>query len=271
MVADPFTIAGAFGLVAGLTGFVASTIEKSAGQIDTVRNAHSRLRAHQGALKCCQQRLEAWARQWYDHDEIIEEDLSFLWGVKGFHEIERQKANILAEQDSLLKFLYGRRWFEVNSEEATSHWENILRGQEDALRRNNAAPDAPSDSRSRDLYIRISTALWNNSLLAASIERLRRLLEDLEAISRLRFHEAQKSIDHHKQPSTEEIGGIIRQHHRMQRLVQGLSVAYQDLRRSAGSCELLLTSFDKTEMCQLGTQDQLVITFLSVRINDHDT
>jgi hypothetical protein len=51
MVVDPFSIAGAVGLAAGLTGFVASTIEKAVGQVNTATHANQRLDGHQLALQ----------------------------------------------------------------------------------------------------------------------------------------------------------------------------------------------------------------------------
>jgi len=266
MVADPFTIAGAFGLAAGLTGFVASTVEKAAGQLNTAKHAHQRLRGLQVALKTCQTRLEAWAQQWYDHEEITKEDSRFLWGFEGLEDVEHIKLNILKEQDDLLKLLYGRSWSRTHGQEAALHWESILHGQEDALRQNNPAPPIPSDYRSRDFCVRLSTALWSNSLLSASADRLKRLVGDLETISRLRFHGAQKSVDHYKQPSKEEIGSVIKNRRRMEHLAQALTIAYQNLRPSAGSCELLFTNFDKAEMCQLDAQHDLAVTFLIVSI-----
>lgn len=85
MVVDPFSIAGAVGLAAGLTGFVASTIEKAAGQLHTATHAKQRLDAHQLDLQICQERLDAWARQWYENDGLVkerldDEELRFLWG-----------------------------------------------------------------------------------------------------------------------------------------------------------------------------------------------
>jgi hypothetical protein len=264
MVADPFTIAGAFGLAAGLTSFVASTVEKTAGQIDTARHAHERLRVYQIALKTCQRRLEAWARQWYGHEGSMGEDLRSLWGPEGLEEIENLKLIIVEEQECVLGLLYGRRWLRLCGRDASARWEMILRGQEDALRQNRPAPALPMDSSSRDFYIRIQTALWNNNLLSASVDRMKRLVDDLETTSRLRFHEVQRSGDHHRQPSTEEIGSIIRQRRRMQLLTQALLVAYQNLRHPAGSCGLLFMNFDKVEMCRLAGQDELAVTFLIV-------
>ena len=57
MVVDPFSIAGAVGLAAGLTGFVASTIERAVGQVNTAIHAEQRLNGHQLALQTCQERL----------------------------------------------------------------------------------------------------------------------------------------------------------------------------------------------------------------------
>jgi hypothetical protein len=271
MVADSFTIAGTFGLAAGLTGFFASTVERAAGQLNTAKHAHQRLRGFQVTLKTCQRRLEAWAQQWYSHEEITKEDPLFLWGSEGLEDVEHIKLNILKEQDDLLKLLYGRSWSRTHGREAALRWESILQGQEDALRQNSPAPPAPSDDGSRDLCVRISTALCNNSLLSTSVDRLKRLVEDLETISRLRFHEAQKSVDHHKQPSKDEIGSFVKQYRRMEHLAQALSVAYQNLRPSAGSCELLFTNFDKVEICRLGAQSEWAVTFLIVSSIKSDT
>lgn len=264
MVVDPFTIAGAFGLAAGLVGFIASTVEKAAGQINTANHADVRLQVFEIALKTCQRRLEAWAQQWHSHEEITKEDLRFLWGSEGLEEVEQIKISISKEQDDLLKLLYGRKWFKTYGQEASLRWEGILRGQEDALRQNHPAPPAPSDYGSKDIYGRISTALWNNSLLSGSVDRLRGLVESLEITSRLRFHDAQQSADRHRQPSEDEIEGVLRQCRRMQRLSRALSVTYRNLRSLAGSCELLFTNFDRAEMCRLGIQNELAVTFLIV-------
>jgi hypothetical protein len=266
MAADPFAIAGSLGLAAGLIGFVASTVEKAAGQFNTANHAHLRLQEYQGSLNTCQRRVEAWAQQWHDHEEVTKEDASFLWGPEGLGEVEQLKTNILEEQGDLLKLLYGRSWSNTYGQETAVHWAGILQGQENALRRHHPAPPAPSDSKSKDIYTRISTALWKNNLLSTSVDRLKGLVENLETTSRLHFHKAQsqKSADHHRQPSNEEIGIVIKQHHRMRHLAHALSVAYQNLRPSAGSCELLFTDFDKAEICRLEMQNELVLTFLIV-------
>jgi hypothetical protein len=263
-MADPFAIAGSIGLAAGLISFVASTVEKAVGQISNGIHAQQRLLAFQIALQTCQGRVEAWAQQWHGHEETTTEDSRFLWGPEGLREVEKVKSSIQEEQNDILKLLYGRSWLNTHGQETTDLWAGILQGQEDALRQDHPAPPAPSDSKSQDIYIRISTALWKNNLLSTSVDRLKGLVENLETTSRLRFHKAQKSADHHRQPSNEEIGSVVKQHHRMRHLAHALSVAYQNLRPSAGSCELLFTDFDKAEMCRLELQNDLDLTFLMV-------
>jgi hypothetical protein len=93
---------------------------------------------------------------------------------------------------------------------------------------------------------------------------LKGLVDSLETTSRLRFHEAQQSAYCHSQPSEDEIESVLRQRRRMQNLALALSVAYQNLRPSAGSCELLFTNFDRAEMCRLEMQNDLAVTFLIV-------
>jgi hypothetical protein len=264
MVVDPFAIAGSLGLAAGLIGFVASTVEKAAGQLNTAIHARLRLRECQGSLKTCQRRLEAWAQQWHDHDEITNEDSRFLWGSEGLREVEQLKADISEEQENLLVLLYGRSWSQTYGQETAIHWGRILQGQEDALRQNRPAPPAPSDYTSISLCARFSTALWKNNLLSASVDRLKALVDNLERTSQLCFHRAQKSADHHRQPPKDEIMSVIKQRHRIRHLTHALSVTYQNLRPSAGFCELLFTDFDKAEMCRLEMQNELAVTFLIV-------
>jgi hypothetical protein len=264
MAVDPFAIAGSLGLAAGLIGFVASTVEKAVGQISNGKHAQQRLLVFQIALQTCEGRVEAWAHQWYGHEETTREDSRFLWGPEGLREVENVKSSIQEEQNDILKLLYGRSWSNTHGQETIDLWAGILQGQEDALRQDHQAPPAPSDSKSKDIYTRISTALWKNNLLSTSVDRLKGLVENLETTSRLRFHKAQKSADHHRQPSNEEIGSVVKQHHRMRHLAHALSVAYQNLRPSAGSCELLFTDFDKAEMCRLEMQNELALTFLMV-------
>jgi hypothetical protein len=264
MVADPFAIAGSLGLAAGLISFVASTVEKAAGQINTATHAPLRLLECEASLKTCQNRLEAWAQQWHDHEEPTDENSRFLWGSEGLEEIEQLKANILKEQADLRKLLYGRSWSKTHGQDAALHWKDILQGQEDALRHKHLTPPKLSDCETDNIYKSFSTGLWKNNLLSASGERLKGLVENLETTSRLRFHKAQKSADHHRQPSKEEIGSAVKQHRRMRHLARALSVAYQNLRPSAGSCEVMFTNFDKAEMCRLEMQNELAVTFLVV-------
>ena len=264
-MADPFAIAGAIGLVAGLTGFIASTLEKSIGQISNGKHAHQRLRAFHIALQTCQRRMEAWAQQWHGHEEITKEDSRFLWGPEGLREVEIVKDSILEEQHDVLGLLYGGTWLTAHGH----HWTGILQGQEDALRRNLPTPSAPSDDRIKDICTCISIALWRNNLLTTSVDRLKGLVDNLESTSRLRFHEAQKSADHYGQPSRKEIGSVIMRRHRMQHLAQALSVAYQDLKASAKFCELVFTDFDEAEFCRLEMQNELAVTFLIVSDISH--
>jgi hypothetical protein len=98
---------------------------------------------------------------------------------------------------------------------------------------------------------------------------LKGLVESLEATSRLRFHETQQSADRDPQPSEDEIEGVLRQRRRMQNLAHALSVAYQNLRSSAGSYELLFTNFDRAGMCRLEMQNDLVVTFLTMSNVDY--
>ena len=140
---------------------------------------------------------------------------------------------------------------------------------EDALRQNYPVPPAPSDRESKDLYSCISTALWKNRLLSGSVDRLKGLVESLGTTLRLRFHEAQQSADRHRQPSDDEIESVLRQRRRMQDLAHALSVAYQNLRPSAGSCELLFMDFDRAEMCRLEMQNDLAVTFMIVSNVDY--
>lgn len=267
-MADPFAIAGAIGLAAGLTSFIASTLEKSIGQINNGKHAHQRLRAFHIALQTSQRRMEAWARQWHGHEKITRDDSRFLWGPGGLREVEIVENSILEEHNDILRLLYGSTWLTAYSH----HWTGILQGQEDALRQRPdlPAPPAPSDDRTKAVCTCIAIALWKNNLLSTSVERLKGLVDSLETTSKLKFHEAQKSADHHGQPSGEEIENVIVRRRRMQHLARALSAAYQKLRPSAEFCELVFTDFDKAETCRLETQNnELAVTFLIVSDINH--
>lgn len=270
MVVDPFSIAGAVGLAAGLTGFVASTIEKAVGQVNTATHANQRLDGHQLALQTCQERLDAWARQWYQNNGLAKErlddaELRFLWGREGFEQVEWMKSAILLEQEDLCKLLCGHVCVsvELGTLRDQSRWEEYIQGAKVSIvsKRNTPAPPA---NVSGAFLRRKKTALWNENLLSASVGRLEKRVDNLERTSCIQFHKAhQNSSSHYTQPSQEEIGSIIRQQRRMQHLFHDLLDAYDDLQvRRSG---LSFTPFDDAALCQLGTQHELTVTFLSVR------
>lgn len=269
MVVDPFSIAGAVGLAAGLTGFVASTIEKSVGQVKTATHAHQRLDGHQLALQTGQERLEAWARQWYENDGVLnellsEKELRFLWGDDGYEKVESIKAAVLLEQEELCKLLYGKIW--ANNETSTDQrlWKNYMEGAKSCIVSRHDLPALPADF-SRTFLIRVKTALWNENLLSASVTRLESRVDNLEKTSCILFHKAQQSrCSHYTQPSQEEIGAIIRQQRRMQHLLHDLLDAYDHLQNYRSHADLSFTPFDDAGICQLGTQHELTVTFLSV-------
>jgi HAMP domain-containing protein len=264
MPVDPFSIAGVFGLAAGLIGFTVSTIEKSAGQLNTARQAHQRLRGHWEALKTCQQRLEAWERQWYDHEKLEQDDLNFLWDREGVQAVDSKRAVLLDEQGELLKLLYNGEGSESRSRETSSWWSKVFRDLDMAMRSGVPGPDPPSDGKLKDFSIRVAMALWRNNNLSASVGRLRGLVEDLERTSVLCFHKAQRSTGQITQPSQEEVEGLIQQRRRMRHLIEALLSVYHGVRRQSDPCELLLTSFDELEICQLRTHHELTVSFLLV-------
>lgn len=268
MVVDPFSIAGAVGLAAGLTGFVASTIEKAVGQVNTATHADQRLDGHQLALKTCQERLDAWARQWYENDGLVKErlddgELRFLWGDEGFEQLELMKTAILLEQEDLCKLLCGHGWAQSQAIRDRWYWEDCMKGAKDSMVSRSMTPAPPGDL-SRNFTRRMKTALWNECLLSASVGRLEKRVENLERTSCMHFHKAHpNSSSHYTQPSQEEIGSIIRQKRRMQHLFHDLLDAYDGLKIHQSG--LSFTPFDDAEICQLGTQHELTVTFLSVR------
>jgi hypothetical protein len=172
MPVDPFSIAGVFGLAAGLIGFTVSTIEKSAGQLNTARQAHQRLRGHWEALKTCQQRLEAWERQWYDHEKLEQDDLNFLWDREGVQAVDSKRAVLLDEQGELLKLLYNGEGSESRSRETSSWWSKVFRDLDMAMRSGVPGPDPPSDGKLKDFSIRVAMALWTERLGGRSGENL---------------------------------------------------------------------------------------------------
>ena len=274
MPVDPFSIAGAVGLAAGLTGFVASTIEKAVGQVNTATHADQRLDGHQLALQTCQGRLDAWARQWHENDGLAQErlddgELRFLWGHEGFEKVELMKNAILLEQEDLNKLLRGHGWAHTETLEGRRLWESYIQGAKDSMisKRNIRAPPMYS---SRDFLRRVKTALWNENLLSASVGRLEKRVDNLERTSCMCFHKAHpNSSSHYTQPSQDEIGSIIRQKRRMQHLLHDLADAYDDLQIHQSG--LSFTPFDNAEICQLGTQHELTVTFLSVRLSRSPT
>ena len=163
MVVDPFSIAGAVGLAAGLTGFVASTIEKAAGQMNTATHADQRLDGHQLALQTCQERLDAWARQWYGDDGLAKErldddELRFLWGHEGFEQVELMKTAILLEQKDFCKLLRGHSWARSQALGDVWRWEDCIKDAEVSMVSKRNAP-APPANLSGAFLRRMKTAL----------------------------------------------------------------------------------------------------------------
>lgn len=272
MVVGPFSIAGAVGLAAGLAGFVASTIEKAVGQVNTATHAEQRLNGHQLALKTCQERLGAWARQWHENDGLANErlddgELRFLWGHEGLEQVELMKTAILLEQEDLCKLLYGRSCVNFRTWRDQRRWEEYIQGAQ--ARQVFTVPKgntpAPLADVSGAFLRRIKTALWNESLLLGSVGRLEKRVETLERTSCMCFRKAHPNgSSHYTQPSQEEIGSVIRQQRRMQHLFHDLLDAYDD--RLIHRSGLSFTPFQDAEICQLGTQHELTVTFLIVRL-----
>lgn len=264
MPADPFTIAGVFGLTAGLIGFVASTIEKTASQIATVKCAHQRMQGYQENLKSCQDCLEAWVRQWHgEQDEPhTEEELTFLWGQQGFEDVEKKLVNIVAEQRGLLKLLHGSELTQCEYGECPQQWGLFVRNTIQ-----NARPPESADSNMGKFVEQLSISLWKNNLVSSTINRLKDHVSELESTSCIRFHQAQgiTSSHHSTQPSPDDIERCLRQRHRTTDLVRALRTAYEGLRRPHERfCELLLTPFSETEEYRLERQHELTLAFLSV-------
>lgn len=263
MVVDPFSIAGAVGLAAGLIGFMASTIERTTNTIDTAKHTSSRLKIHDLSLRTCQQRLKEWARQWHGRlGGRAEQELRFLWGDDGFEEIENRKQRILEEQTSLHQLLYGRQWFERR---ALREWRTTLQRQEEAILRGRFPLLLPKTSaRHLNIYRQLATSLWDNNLIAGGVDRLRRLVDDLETTSKLYYHHQQQTSGSREQPSREDVRSVLRLRARAQRLSLALANAHQDLFCADAEWALLSTFFDVSETCQLDATDQLPVTFLKV-------
>jgi hypothetical protein len=263
MVVDPFSIAGAVGLAAGLVGFMASTIERTSNTIDTAKHTSNRLKIHDLSLRTCQQRLKEWARQWHGRlGRTTENDLRFLWGGDGFEEIESRKQRILEEQASLHQLLYGRQWFERR---ALEEWRITLQSQEQAILRGQfPLPQPKTNGRHLNVYRQLATALWDNNLIAGGVDRLRRLIDDLEITSQLYYHHQQQTSGPRQQPSREDVRSVLRLRARAQRLSVALTSAHHDLVRADAEWALLSTVFDDPKLCQLDANDQLSVTFLKV-------
>lgn len=263
MAGDPFSIAGIFGLTAGLIGFLASTIEKSVSQIDTAKHAYQRMQGYQEALQTCRCRLEAWGRQWYGEcDEIhVDEDFQFLWGVKGFVDIKDKMSTIDAELRGLLKLLYGGESARSSGGEYAHRWELIV---QDSIR--SAHPPTDIHSELRGFLERMSMSLWKNNLLSAATSRLCECIGGLETTSCIYFHQARgdTSRPYNAQPSKDDIDLCLQHRRRTIHLTKALCKAYEVLRSHGRFCELLLIPFDEIETCQLERQQELTLTFLTV-------
>jgi hypothetical protein len=268
MVVDPFSLAGAVGLAAGLTGFVASTIEKAVGQVYTATHADQRLDGHQLALRTCQERLDAWARQWYEIDgpateRLDDGELRVLWGHEGFEQVESMKTAVLLEQEDLCKLLYGRVCVGWRTLRDQRRWEECVQSAKVAIVSERNTPAPPTDLSGAFLR-RMKTALWNENLLSASVGRLEKGVDNLERTSCIYFHKAHPNGgSHYTQPSQEEIGSILRQERRIHHLFNDLLDAYDELQIYQSG--LSFTPFDDAEICQLRTQHELTVTFFSVR------
>jgi hypothetical protein len=240
MVVDPFSIAGAVGLAAGLTGFVASTIEKAVGQVNTATHADQRLDGHQLALQTCQERLDAWARQWYGNDGLVKErlddgELRFLWGHEGFEQVELMKTAILLEQEDLFKILCGRGWAYTETSAGRRLWECWVKDAQDSMVSTGNTP-APPTHLSRKFLRRVRTALWIENLLSAGVGRLEK--DNLERTSCMHFHRAHQnsSSSHYSQPSQEQIGSVLSMHTIIYKFTNQHSHSHlSTMRRSANS------------------------------------
>lgn len=141
-----------------------------------------------------------------------------------------------------------------------SRWNEYIRCAQVSLVSKRNTPAPPVDLSGAFLR-RMKTALWNENLLSASVGRLEGRVDNLERTSCMCFHKAHpSSSSHYTQPSQEEIGSVIRQKRRMKHLFHDL---LDDLQiRESG---LSFTPFDDAKLCQLNTQHEITVTFLSVR------
>lgn len=189
---------------------------------------------------------------------------AFSGAIDGFEDIETRKQRILEEQVSLHRLLYGREWF---GRHEGDEWRATLQSHEDAILRGQfPLPQPRVNARHLNIYRQLATCFWDNSLLSGGVDRLRRLVDDLETSSRLYYHQQRHTSSAHDQPSRENIRSVLRLQARAQRLSVALTSAHKDLTSADAEWALLSTLFDDCKSSQLVAKDQLAITFLKVSI-----
>lgn len=260
---DPFSIAAAVGLAAGLTGFVVATIEKTAGTVSTAKHCGRRLRAHELSLKTCGQKLKDWGKRWHGRDGTSNRTFKGFWGPTGYNDIMERIAGILYEQKEILSILRGREWFERRSRDAII-WQTALDDRQRELQtRVTAATKVLEHPRNIDICCRVAIALWTNNLLVAAVSRLKDQVEALEYASKSHYYEARGSYEVGQDPPADALEAIKERHLRAERLHGAIWETYNMLSRQKLAVAFLLTPFENREAGLLDSVERMRMSFVA--------
>ena len=245
MVVDPFSIVGTLGLAAGLPGFIVSTVEKTALAASNAKHYSSVLKCHHNSLQADQSRLECHVC-WWGHEKSRD-----IEGIREcIYEQVRRISELLRKPNIPENDVDIKRWRDIQIEQETLQIcvPQPLNQDFDTIR----------------LCHRIEGVLWKHALLKESIERLRRLVDDLESLTKTSYHKARGVTDYEGSPTQSDLERIVNLQKRAQGLWISMRKAYTKLNSSTSAWALMLvnTSEQPQDLSSFEVDDELKIYFL---------
>ena len=182
---EPFSIvSGVFGLTTGSISLLLATVEKTVSTSQKATQCKQRLRQLELHVGHLSRKLFVWMRKWAPSGEAYPESTYiFFWGVDGWEILQARVASICEEAKQIENIVLtgkasddrGRPGPEEDS--ATDTWRSaVTRAVGDVTR---------LSDREVNVGKRIAFAVWESVLLIEGLDRLKRLVDDIDADSKL--------------------------------------------------------------------------------------
>ncbi|KAF2161513.1 hypothetical protein M409DRAFT_58919 [Zasmidium cellare ATCC 36951] len=258
---DPFSVGGAVGLVAGLLGFIVSTIERTMTACDTAIWCLTALQCHYSRLRVLESRLACWKETYEPTPEVSNGSLESLFGETTSQEIRIIQRCVVVEIEQVKKLLYGAKILRNKADEAT--WQALLKHQEQKWPVKTSTTPMVHNQATTRLFHRVAVALWREKLLDVNMDRLSHFVNSMEHQSRVSYHRTRGSSEYEITPSRKDVLRALRVQARTIRLRGALQVAYDELGASQ-TWALLMPDMVKPDELKFDAVEKLRISFFSV-------